>query len=194
MKHLRRPGRFDREIEIGIPKEEDRLEILKIHSRSIPITAEIDKKIFKSFIAEKFEIILKEKQNSEEKIENELNTIKKSKLSLSEKIKSIEETKKKINKELSEISEKIKYYKSVIQKNDWEPFTIRKYQKLKFDYDNKKKELENYSGALKEFLNKKSASMKKEEDIESNYKKNYVHRDKMNSLYEKLKKNDKIFS
>ena len=34
---LRRPGRFDREIEIGIPKEEDRLEILKIHTRGMPL-------------------------------------------------------------------------------------------------------------------------------------------------------------
>src|SRR5690606_17295859 len=34
---LRRPGRFDRELEIGVPKTEDRLEILKIHSRGMPL-------------------------------------------------------------------------------------------------------------------------------------------------------------
>ncbi len=34
---LRRPGRFDRELEIGVPKEEDRLEILKIHTRGMPL-------------------------------------------------------------------------------------------------------------------------------------------------------------
>jgi transitional endoplasmic reticulum ATPase len=34
---LRRPGRFDREIEIGVPSEEDRLEILKIHTRNMPL-------------------------------------------------------------------------------------------------------------------------------------------------------------
>ncbi|MFP4402086.1 MAG: CDC48 family AAA ATPase [Candidatus Nanoarchaeia archaeon] len=34
---LRRPGRFDRELEIGVPKEEDRLEILQIHTRGMPI-------------------------------------------------------------------------------------------------------------------------------------------------------------
>ncbi|HJJ48895.1 MAG TPA: CDC48 family AAA ATPase [Methanocorpusculum sp.] len=33
---LRRPGRFDREIEIGVPSEADRLEILKIHTRNMP--------------------------------------------------------------------------------------------------------------------------------------------------------------
>ncbi|MBN2734168.1 MAG: CDC48 family AAA ATPase [Methanomicrobiaceae archaeon] len=37
---LRRPGRFDREIEIGVPGEEDRLEILRIHTRGMPIEGE----------------------------------------------------------------------------------------------------------------------------------------------------------
>ncbi len=34
---LRRPGRFDREIEIGVPNKEGRKEILQIHTRSVPI-------------------------------------------------------------------------------------------------------------------------------------------------------------
>ncbi|MBS3116638.1 CDC48 family AAA ATPase [Candidatus Woesearchaeota archaeon] len=34
---LRRPGRFDREIEIGVPDKEGRLEILKIHTRNMPL-------------------------------------------------------------------------------------------------------------------------------------------------------------
>ncbi|MBT6774877.1 CDC48 family AAA ATPase [Candidatus Woesearchaeota archaeon] len=34
---LRRPGRFDREIEIGVPGKEGRLEVLKIHTRNMPI-------------------------------------------------------------------------------------------------------------------------------------------------------------
>ncbi len=34
---LRRPGRFDRELEIGVPKAEDRLDILKIHTRGMPL-------------------------------------------------------------------------------------------------------------------------------------------------------------
>lgn len=34
---LRRPGRFDREIEIGVPNKEARKEILQIHTRSVPI-------------------------------------------------------------------------------------------------------------------------------------------------------------
>ena len=33
---LRRPGRFDREIEIGVPSKDGRLDILKIHTRNMP--------------------------------------------------------------------------------------------------------------------------------------------------------------
>lgn len=39
---LRRPGRFDREIEIGIPDEKGRLEILEIHTRGMPLTEEVN--------------------------------------------------------------------------------------------------------------------------------------------------------
>ncbi|HLD80903.1 MAG TPA: CDC48 family AAA ATPase, partial [archaeon] len=34
---LRRPGRFDREIEIGVPNKKERLEVLQIHSRGMPL-------------------------------------------------------------------------------------------------------------------------------------------------------------
>jgi len=34
---LRRPGRFDREIEIGVPGKEGRLKVLKIHTRNMPL-------------------------------------------------------------------------------------------------------------------------------------------------------------
>jgi transitional endoplasmic reticulum ATPase len=39
---LRRPGRFDREIEIGVPDKKGRLEILQIHTRSMPLAEGID--------------------------------------------------------------------------------------------------------------------------------------------------------
>ena len=41
---LRRPGRFDREIEIGVPDREGRLEILQIHTRNMPLTKDVDLK------------------------------------------------------------------------------------------------------------------------------------------------------
>ncbi|MEM4728761.1 MAG: CDC48 family AAA ATPase [Thermoplasmata archaeon] len=39
---LRRPGRFDREIEIGIPDRNGRLEILQIHTRGMPLSKDVD--------------------------------------------------------------------------------------------------------------------------------------------------------
>ncbi|MCJ7489456.1 MAG: AAA family ATPase, partial [Thermoplasmata archaeon] len=43
---LRRPGRFDREIEIGIPDREGRLEILHIHTRGMPLADDVDLAMF----------------------------------------------------------------------------------------------------------------------------------------------------
>ncbi|MDY6771153.1 MAG: CDC48 family AAA ATPase [Candidatus Nanohaloarchaea archaeon] len=39
---LRRPGRFDREIEIGVPSRDGRKEILQIHTRNMPLEDEVD--------------------------------------------------------------------------------------------------------------------------------------------------------
>src|SRR6202795_1291470 len=39
---LRRPGRFDREIEIGVPNTQARLQILKIHTRAMPLAPDVD--------------------------------------------------------------------------------------------------------------------------------------------------------
>ncbi len=42
---LRRPGRFDREIEIGTPDKRGRHEILLIHSRGMPLASDVDLKV-----------------------------------------------------------------------------------------------------------------------------------------------------
>ena len=39
---LRRPGRFDRELEIGIPDANGRLQIIQIHSRGMPLADDVD--------------------------------------------------------------------------------------------------------------------------------------------------------
>ncbi|MGE5684472.1 MAG: CDC48 family AAA ATPase, partial [Nitrososphaerota archaeon] len=39
---LRRPGRFDREIEIGVHDKEGRFEILQIHTRGMPLSKDVD--------------------------------------------------------------------------------------------------------------------------------------------------------
>jgi len=44
---LRRPGRFDREIEIGVPDKQGRHEVLQIHTRGMPLADDVDlKKLF----------------------------------------------------------------------------------------------------------------------------------------------------
>src|ERR1051326_2865226 len=61
---LRRPGRFDREIEIGIPDEQGRLEILQIHTRGMPITDDVDlaalARITHGFVGADLEVLSKE--------------------------------------------------------------------------------------------------------------------------------------
>jgi len=41
---LRRPGRFDREVEIGVPDKQGRNEILQIHTRNMPLAEDVDLK------------------------------------------------------------------------------------------------------------------------------------------------------
>ncbi len=38
---LRRPGRFDREVDIGAPSKEGRLDVLKIHTRNMPLAEDV---------------------------------------------------------------------------------------------------------------------------------------------------------
>ncbi len=61
---LRRPGRFDREIEIGIPDVEGRFDILSIHTRGMPIDENVDlkqiSKITHGFVGADLEILSKE--------------------------------------------------------------------------------------------------------------------------------------
>ncbi|MFP4001329.1 MAG: CDC48 family AAA ATPase [Thermoplasmata archaeon] len=46
---LRRPGRFDREIEIGLPDRKGRKEILQIHTRGMPIADDVDLTVLSEF-------------------------------------------------------------------------------------------------------------------------------------------------
>jgi transitional endoplasmic reticulum ATPase len=61
---LRRPGRFDREVEIGVPTEKGRLEVLQIHTRNMPLEKGIDLKWLASvtygFVGADLEALAKE--------------------------------------------------------------------------------------------------------------------------------------
>ena len=61
---LRRPGRFDREIEIGVPDKNGRKEVLQIHTRAMPLTDDVDLNILASkthgFVGADLEALCKE--------------------------------------------------------------------------------------------------------------------------------------
>jgi len=61
---LRRPGRFDREIDIGVPDKGGRLDILKIHTRNMPLGEDVDlkeiAKVTHGFVGADLEALAKE--------------------------------------------------------------------------------------------------------------------------------------
>ena len=61
---LRRPGRFDREIDIGVPKNDGRLQILYIHTRGMPLKEDVDIKeisrVTHGFVGADLEALCKE--------------------------------------------------------------------------------------------------------------------------------------
>jgi transitional endoplasmic reticulum ATPase len=61
---LRRPGRFDREIEIGVPNKDGRLQVLQIHTRGMPLAEDVDVKrlanVTHGFVGADLEALTKE--------------------------------------------------------------------------------------------------------------------------------------
>ena len=61
---LRRPGRFDREIDIGVPSKKGRSEIMQIHTRGMPLAKDVDLDYFASithgFVGADLESLAKE--------------------------------------------------------------------------------------------------------------------------------------
>ncbi|MDD5651008.1 MAG: CDC48 family AAA ATPase [Candidatus Nanoarchaeia archaeon] len=108
---LRRPGRFDREIEINIPDKAGRLNILKIHTRSMPLF-NFEKDVFINDLfqeikfydtrsIEKIKILEEEITNLKLKLKEE--SVDKNKTKLKEEIKSKEKDIESITKSKSGI-------------------------------------------------------------------------------------------
>jgi transitional endoplasmic reticulum ATPase len=91
---LRRPGRFDREIEIGVPSVEGRKKILKIHTRNMPIQPNYDIDIAKKSVENKINSLKIEKEELEIKKNDHTDSLVKNK---DKSIKSFEEIHKKIS-------------------------------------------------------------------------------------------------
>ncbi len=93
---LRRPGRFDRELQIGVPDKKSRLSILKIHTRGMPL----DYPIKKIYLEEKYA-----------EIENKIKEIR----SQLDNVKNLEK-KEQEKKEIENNREELTYLNSIILK------------------------------------------------------------------------------
>ena len=130
---LRRPGRFDREVDIGVPDKYGRLEILKIHTRSMPIEGNFHKDIAANLINEKVKKHLEDNKSKNTNLTEQINKLKEQKnindqtvhgklmnqlKNINNKINSLEEIKKvitiqnKLDEIISQI-EKIEHSKEI---------------------------------------------------------------------------------
>ncbi|NUN11397.1 CDC48 family AAA ATPase [Candidatus Micrarchaeota archaeon] len=102
---LRRPGRFDREIEIGVPDKRSRKEILQIHTRGMPLW-DFDSRIY----AENIRQLLIAELNPElmeRQIKRELTTREKQLTSIIEDIASAKRQEEELSQELTLTKTKI---------------------------------------------------------------------------------------
>ncbi len=72
---LRRPGRFDREIEVGVPDRQGRKEILQIHTRGMPLEPDYDKQL----VLKVLKGLLREERFDKEKLEDIIKKVEKAK-------------------------------------------------------------------------------------------------------------------
>ncbi|MFH1073398.1 MAG: AAA family ATPase [Nanoarchaeota archaeon] len=105
---LRRPGRFDREIEIGVPNKDGRLNILKIHTRNMPIECQIYADILEKHV---FPVIEKKRNDLNTELNKNKEKYDKIIVQLMEDIIIPEKFKKFFN-EVKEVVEARKIYKS----------------------------------------------------------------------------------
>lgn len=151
---LRRPGRFDRELEIGVPDMLGRKQILKIHTRNMPILPQIDRLEIKKILKEMVNENIKKLKQDKEELENKL---KDSELELKKYTKLVDEISKNIDKlseerfnnegKFVELSQEIK--KLVADKKVYE----NRLDELKRDKENYKQKLEQIEHSIEQVSN-----------------------------------------
>ncbi|QGA69679.1 AAA family ATPase [Sulfolobus sp. E11-6] len=91
---LRRPGRFDREVEIPVPDKQARLEILKIHTRRIPLDEDVNLELIASmtngYVGADLEALVREAVMSALRRTQNLDEMKVSMLDFQEAMKIVE--------------------------------------------------------------------------------------------------------
>jgi len=93
---LRRPGRFDREIEVPVPDEKGRKEILQIHTRRMPVKPSYEK----DFVIKALQRLARQKEDVKEKVEDAISKIR--------KLEKPEDIEKIIKEEFSEHAKEIR--------------------------------------------------------------------------------------
>jgi len=135
---LRRPGRFDRELEIGVPDMNGRKQILKIHTRNMPILPQVEwfelKPALKSRISETLKKLKQDKRDVEVKLKECDKEFKKYTTMVQEITKNINElNEKRFNSgegKFIELSNKIK------ERTSDKKFYEMRLEELKRDKDN----------------------------------------------------------
>lgn len=103
---LRRPGRFDREIEIGVPSKEGRLNILKIHTRTMPLVGSLHTDILKKILPESIKLELHEYDEKLKKDKEKLSDLKSRKSDLEKDLTRRNNEKKELETKLKELETK----------------------------------------------------------------------------------------
>lgn len=190
---LRRPGRFDREIEITMPDKKGRLDVLKIHTRNMPLSgtiyADIFKKNFEKSFNQKIEQYnsrLLDYDNKEKKLFNEIKE-------LNKEIKNSETILKTLNEEKeifkSKIAKEDNLKESLMNRLNRIRSKIRKLEeerRIQIDsIDILKNKKENIAKSRKEIKNQK----KRVKEL-----KEFVKKEKklVNKILEKLRQLDSV--
>jgi len=140
---LRRPGRFDREIEIGVPDKKGRKEILQIHTRGIPINHFEPFAVAGAIITYFGEFDV----NITQKLNNFVRDNQQKSDDLSKEIKELEQDQKELESEIKIAHKKLQGLVSEPSRDDSFSVTNR-IRKILVDLSQKEKEAEDKLGEL----------------------------------------------
>ena len=178
---LRRPGRFDREIEIGVPGKQGRLEILKIHTRNMPLKGTFYSDIAAKELIIKIDEILTKLDGEIESDNNKISKIESEILKLNEKLNELQKLKEKRDENIagkvlnliSQTNQQIKKNKQEIEnlkeKIDNFKEKIKQLENLKKLLEKNKKILNDSIEVIRLIENVKGAWSNKEEDARNEF-------------------------
>lgn len=185
---LRRPGRFDREIEIGAPSKEGRLEILKIHTRNMPLEGTLQPEILKreilSVIEHKLHPLEKDIKDKEQEMNVWVDLISKTKAEVVNKQTEISESKAK----LTELEEKRNSSEEGMMIKIVEIITgiVKKMDILQKEIKIKEKDLESFDLKVQELNSKVEKNRPLLQELKSVYQELKEHQQVLGDLVEEL--------